>query len=99
MPLRPQRGTDPYRANVIASMTVDFPEPVGPTRAKKSASPKSPCASSLKEAKPCRSSVIGRFVFLFSSSAGRRQFCAVGGGGLVVQLTEQGRVPRVAHVL
>jgi len=61
--MRPQRGTDPYRANVIASITVDFPDPVGPTRAKKSASPKSTRASSLKEAKPCRSSMIGRIVF------------------------------------
>jgi len=41
MPLRPPRGTDPYSANVIASMTVDFPEPVGPTSAKNSASAKS----------------------------------------------------------
>jgi hypothetical protein len=31
-------GTDPYSANVIASITVDLPAPVGPTRAKKSAS-------------------------------------------------------------
>ena len=65
MPLRPQRGTDPYRANVIASITVDLPEPVGPTRAKNSASPKSTCASSRNEAKPCMSSVIGRIAVPF----------------------------------
>jgi len=45
MPCGPKRGTDPYRAKVIASITVDLPEPVGPTRAKNSASPKSTCAS------------------------------------------------------
>ena len=33
-----QRGTEPYSANVIASITVDLPEPVGPTSAKYSAS-------------------------------------------------------------
>src|SRR6202035_5790588 len=102
MPLRPQRGTDPYRANVIASITVDFPDPVGPTRAKKSASPKSTCASSLKEAKPCRSSMIGRIVFLPSSAGpgqpGTISVAAAGGGDLVVQLAEQGRDPRVADL-
>ena len=29
MPLRPQRGTDPYSANVIASITVDLPDAGG----------------------------------------------------------------------
>ncbi len=29
-----QRGTDPYRAKTMASMTVDLPAPVGPTSAK-----------------------------------------------------------------
>ncbi|OLT00052.1 hypothetical protein BJF90_06990 [Pseudonocardia sp. CNS-004] len=29
-----QRGTDPYSANVSASITVDLPAPVGPTNAK-----------------------------------------------------------------
>ena len=56
MPLRPHRGTDPYRANVIASMTVDLPEPVGPTRAKKSASVKSTRVCSRNDAKPSMSS-------------------------------------------
>ena len=60
MPLRPQRGTEPYSANVIASMTVDLPEPVGPTRAKKSASVKSILAASRNEANPFMSSTIGR---------------------------------------
>ena len=29
-----QRGTEPYRAKTMASMTVDLPAPVGPTSAK-----------------------------------------------------------------
>ena len=55
-----QRGTEPYSANVIASMTVDLPEPVGPTRAKKSAPAKSTVVGSRKDAKPAISSSTGR---------------------------------------
>ena len=65
IPLRPHRGTDPYSAKVIASMTVDFPDPVGPTRAKKSASAKSTWVGSRKEAKPFMSSTTGRMAGSF----------------------------------
>ena len=56
----PQRGTVPYSAKQIASSTVDLPEPVGPTRAKKSVSVKSTTTGSRKTVKPCRSSRNGR---------------------------------------
>ena len=68
MPLRPQRGTDPNKANVIASIIVDLPDPVGPTRAKKSASLKSTWVRSRKEAKPSMSSAIGRITDPFPVS-------------------------------
>ena len=36
-----RRGTVPYRAKIMASMTLDFPAPVGPVRANRSAPAKS----------------------------------------------------------
>ena len=54
-----QRGTDPYSAKHIASMTVDLPDPVGPTSAKKSASRKSMRVGSRNTVNPCRSSRTG----------------------------------------
>jgi hypothetical protein len=44
----------------MASSTVDLPEPVGPTSAKKSASVKSTTVGSRNTANPSRSSLIGR---------------------------------------
>ena len=55
-----QRGTDPYSANVIASITVDLPEPVGPTRAKYSTPAKSTVVGSRKDPNPAISSSTGR---------------------------------------
>ena len=95
MPLRPHRGTEPYSANVIASMTVDLPEPVGPTSAKKSASVKSILAASRNEANPFISSTIGRI----GASSSARAVTAGGRGDLVVQPREQRRHPRVLHLL
>src|ERR1700733_3303704 len=109
--LRPQRGTDPYSANVIASMTVDLPDPVGPTSAKKSASVKSIVAASLNEAKPFMSSTIGRMVCASfggfrGSPPGLAQCGSAGGlrlfprrGDLLVQPREQRRDPFVADLL
>src|SRR3984885_13446050 len=73
-------------------MTVDLPEPVGPTSAKNSASVKSILAGSRNEANPSRSSTIGRMSASFSGPAD-------GGGDLVVQLREQRRHPLVPHLL
>ena len=55
-----QRGTDPYSANVIASITVDLPEPVGPISAKYSAPPKSTVVGSRNDPNPAISSSTGR---------------------------------------
>ena len=55
-----QRGTDPYSANVIASITVDLPDPVGPTSAKYSAPAKSTVVGSRNEANPAMSNNTGR---------------------------------------
>src|ERR1700683_3756673 len=73
-------------------MTVDLPEPVGPTSAKNSASVKSILAGSRNEANPSISSTIGRMSASFSGPAD-------GGGDLVVQLREQRRHPLVPHLL
>src|SRR6202034_3899608 len=73
-------------------MTVDLPEPVGPTSAKNSASVKSILAGSRNEANPSISSTIGRMSASFSGPAN-------GGGDLVVQLREERRHPLVPHLL
>src|ERR1700683_5108312 len=75
-------------------MTVDLPEPVGPTSAKNSASVKSILAGSRNEANPSISSTIGRISTSFSGPADS-------GGDLVVQLREYRRhslVPRLLGV-
>ena len=87
MPRRPQRGTEPYRAKVIASMTVDLPDPVGPTSAKKLASVKSTRVGARKAANPFMSSTTGRIPVL-PSLAGH-----IGAGDLIVQFGEQRRDP------
>src|SRR5690349_22639509 len=94
MPRRPHRGTDPYSANVIASMTVDLPEPVGPTRAKKLASVKSTRVGARKAANPFMSSTTGRIAVPLS------QLCSLTGrlgGDFFVQLGEQRRDLGVGH--
>src|ERR1700733_10141755 len=73
-------------------MTVDLPEPVGPTSAKNSASVKSILAGSRNEANPSISSTIGRISASFSGPADS-------GGDLVVQLREQRRHSLVPHLL
>src|SRR5579859_1922161 len=90
MPRRPQRGTEPYSAKVIASMTVDLPEPVGPTRAKKLASVKSTRVGARKAANPFMSSTTGRMAVPLS--AGR-----IGAGDFFVELGEQRRDLGVHH--
>jgi hypothetical protein len=55
-----QRGTEPYSANVIASITVDLPAPVGPTSAKYSVPVKSTVVGSRNAANPCICRTTGR---------------------------------------
>src|ERR1700733_8469111 len=73
-------------------MTVDLPEPVGPTSAKNSASVKSILAGSRNEANQSTTSTIGRLSASFSGAAAGR-------GDLVVQLREQRRPPLGPHLL
>ena len=81
----PKRGTVPYRAKIMASMTLDLPAPVGPVSANRSTPSKSTTVRSRKAVKPSSSSRTGLTGAQSSTSS------AKSAGQRLVDLAPRGR--------